>query len=123
MKSTLFFFNDTATTEIYTLSLHDALPSGRCDEDRLVCGRTTFNAHRKGLNPGRLRFGQNVRKRSKVRYLNPTEPHCLDHRGVIGSHHNLNILLELLFKIALKRLRVLDDAGSVLIWKKGDTKL
>src|SRR3989454_3988700 len=26
----LFFFNDTATTEIYTLSLHDALPI--CDE-------------------------------------------------------------------------------------------
>src|SRR3712207_9351884 len=32
----LFFFNDTATTEIYTLSLHDALPiwpggsTGRC---------------------------------------------------------------------------------------------
>src|SRR3712207_7489363 len=26
----IFFFNDTATTEIYTLSLHDALPiSGR----------------------------------------------------------------------------------------------
>src|SRR5690242_21047620 len=24
--STRFFFNDTATTEIYTLSLHDALP-------------------------------------------------------------------------------------------------
>src|SRR5258708_40107347 len=24
--STLYFFNDTATTEIYTLSLHDALP-------------------------------------------------------------------------------------------------
>src|SRR6266481_7991412 len=24
-----FFFNDTATTEIYTLSLHDALPSPR----------------------------------------------------------------------------------------------
>src|SRR4029453_19665565 len=27
----VFFFNDTATTEIYTLSLHDALPiSTRC---------------------------------------------------------------------------------------------
>src|SRR6266478_10075538 len=26
MFSDLFFFNDTATTEIYTLSLHDALP-------------------------------------------------------------------------------------------------
>src|SRR2546426_6550536 len=25
-RSSLFFFNDTATTEIYTLSLHDALP-------------------------------------------------------------------------------------------------
>src|SRR2546429_7603770 len=25
-RSFLFFFNDTATTEIYTLSLHDALP-------------------------------------------------------------------------------------------------
>src|SRR2546421_7480010 len=26
MSSFFFFFNDTATTEIYTLSLHDALP-------------------------------------------------------------------------------------------------
>ena len=26
MGATQFFFNDTATTEIYTLSLHDALP-------------------------------------------------------------------------------------------------
>src|SRR5688572_33501557 len=36
----LFFFNDTATTEIYTLSLHDALPiwatSGKpCDQGNL----------------------------------------------------------------------------------------
>src|SRR2546430_15853855 len=28
--SLFFFFNDTATTEIYTLSLHDALPIYRC---------------------------------------------------------------------------------------------
>src|SRR5687768_17800306 len=26
LQLSLFFFNDTATTEIYTLSLHDALP-------------------------------------------------------------------------------------------------
>src|SRR3712207_8426428 len=26
MSTPFFFFNDTATTEIYTLSLHDALP-------------------------------------------------------------------------------------------------
>src|SRR3712207_8341534 len=31
-----FFFNDTATTEIYTLSLHDALPISNC-ADR-TCG-------------------------------------------------------------------------------------
>src|SRR3712207_7890947 len=28
----IFFFNDTATTEIYTLSLHDALPISNADE-------------------------------------------------------------------------------------------
>src|SRR3989442_7075890 len=32
-----FFFNDTATTEIYTLSLHDALPISR--HRRLDLGR------------------------------------------------------------------------------------
>src|SRR5256884_7738711 len=30
-----FFFNDTATTEIYTLSLHDALPISREPEGKL----------------------------------------------------------------------------------------
>src|SRR6266699_2513019 len=36
-----FFFNDTATTEIYTLSLHDALPirTGDAANDWLVTGR------------------------------------------------------------------------------------
>src|SRR3712207_9465315 len=32
LKFIFFFFNDTATTEIYTLSLHDALPIWRHDE-------------------------------------------------------------------------------------------
>src|SRR5260370_8953388 len=36
-----FFFNDTATTEIYTLSLHDALPISRV---RLVAAAATGNA-------------------------------------------------------------------------------
>src|SRR6266403_6215888 len=30
MRFSVFFFNDTATTEIYTLSLHDALPISPC---------------------------------------------------------------------------------------------
>src|SRR3989454_9658858 len=33
-----FFFNDTATTEIYTLSLHDALPISRRRALRLGAG-------------------------------------------------------------------------------------
>src|SRR3712207_8943886 len=43
MTAYIFFFNDTATTEIYTLSLHDALPiwrllQGRRDRARLGAG-------------------------------------------------------------------------------------
>src|SRR3712207_8875451 len=45
----LFFFNDTATTEIYTLSLHDALPI--C----LICliGRCPLGQHRADTEVGR----------------------------------------------------------------------
>src|SRR2546430_14134629 len=55
--SEFFFFNDTATTEIYTLSLHDALPifegaeyqvllGARCmlQEKRVRCGVFEFGA-------------------------------------------------------------------------------
>src|SRR5258708_28262964 len=38
-----FFFNDTATTEIYTLSLHDALP-------------ISLDRHGQGLEPGLQRL-------------------------------------------------------------------
>src|SRR2546427_3529684 len=48
-----FFFNDTATTEIYTLSLHDALPisHGRAGQggDRVrlsVCGEENHDGER-----------------------------------------------------------------------------
>src|SRR3712207_7131479 len=38
MLCRFFFFNDTATTEIYTLSLHDALPiSGAASRTRCTC--------------------------------------------------------------------------------------
>src|SRR5689334_24690863 len=35
----VFFFNDTATTEIYTLSLHDALPIGPLPSPQGPLGR------------------------------------------------------------------------------------
>src|SRR5258708_35489181 len=40
--SSFFFFNDTATTEIYTLSLHDALPISRTDWH--YCSRFLLNS-------------------------------------------------------------------------------
>src|SRR5256885_15397636 len=43
-----FFFNDTATTEIYTLSLHDALPICRAD-----CRRDEPTSGRQGLRGDR----------------------------------------------------------------------
>src|SRR2546430_13448002 len=39
-----FFFNDTATTEIYTLSLHDALPIWPRHRDRRKNRRRRFPA-------------------------------------------------------------------------------
>src|SRR3989440_8029981 len=40
-----FFFNDPATTEIYTLSLHDALPISRAFEPRRHVARALFCLH------------------------------------------------------------------------------
>src|SRR5258708_24404810 len=47
-----FFFNDTATTEIYTLSLHDALPISRAMKDTST-SRPCFRRHAliKGVLP------------------------------------------------------------------------
>src|SRR5256885_11230941 len=39
VESSFFFFNDTATTEIYTLSLHDALPIWQGADDARREGR------------------------------------------------------------------------------------
>src|SRR5438132_9116513 len=50
-----FFFNDTATTEIYTLSLHDALPisaPGRCHR-RAPIARETGSAVSPGMGADR----------------------------------------------------------------------
>src|SRR2546430_13256209 len=41
-----FFFNDTATTEIYTLSLHDALPIWSCLQTARCWSRPACGASR-----------------------------------------------------------------------------
>src|SRR5690242_21196224 len=47
----LFFFNDTAPTEIYTLSLHDALPISSCCAHigRRCAGRCGGDRHRRAF--------------------------------------------------------------------------
>src|SRR5437899_5646890 len=45
----VFFFNDTATTEIYTLSLHDALPIFTCRRSDVM----SKGKKRSGARPGR----------------------------------------------------------------------
>src|SRR2546430_17407335 len=48
-----FFFNDTATTEIYTLSLHDALPTSDAGFDIGIQG---------AIQQSRARLGQVLRR-------------------------------------------------------------
>src|SRR5438132_5882422 len=60
-----FFFNDTATTEIYTLSLHDALPISR----RWDSGTSTNAARHAALwllsmQPQENRFGRPTDRKS-----------------------------------------------------------
>src|ERR1035438_10880655 len=60
--SVFFFFNDTATTEIYTLSLHDALPIWRRRQRQLALRR---NRRRRNRDPGRLRLEERHRNRDR----------------------------------------------------------
>src|SRR2546426_5306721 len=56
--SFFFFFNDTATTEIYTLSLHDALPISEAHREPRHVQQVRRSAHRYR----RIRAGQRPRR-------------------------------------------------------------
>src|SRR3712207_8044670 len=59
-----FFFNDTATTEIYTLSLHDALPiSPDTPDDRVRTPDRRAQRRRGRAVPGRQRDRGRPRQR------------------------------------------------------------
>src|SRR3712207_8797321 len=71
---TVFFFNDTATTEIYTLSLHDALPilkrssrNAELDSRKVRQGgdRRDRRPHRGGFHPFRHDLQSTRRRRSE----------------------------------------------------------
>src|SRR5205823_13925863 len=72
----LFFFNDTATTEIYTLSLHDALPISRhgapaSRRPRPMCpaGRRRMTALSNRSPRGRLRSEEHTSELQSLAYL------------------------------------------------------
>src|SRR2546429_4794623 len=75
-----FFFNDTATTEIYTLSLHDALPILLARYDRL-------SRDRRGLFPYIL---------ERVRLVEYEHPRSEEHTSELQSRLHLvcRLLLE-----------------------------
>src|SRR6476469_10426544 len=77
----VFFFNDTATTEIYTLSLHDALPISRPrswrrrDLGRAVRWRASEDRKSTRLNSSHRCISYAVfclkkKKKKKICYLN-----------------------------------------------------
>src|SRR3712207_8498982 len=68
MHDVSFFFNDTATTEIYTLSLHDALPiyGPRIHRHRIICAERHGHGDREGA-PARAGGGGRARLPAELR--------------------------------------------------------
>src|SRR2546426_12134358 len=87
-----FFFNDTATTEIYTLSLHDALPispgpRSRSAGKRRDCRRDGVERlvealSRRRLRPPVARQGARRFTHEERRVLDPGERRRTQHRAV-----------------------------------------
>src|SRR5256885_12723809 len=67
LRSSFFFFNDTATTEIYTLSLHDALPiSGSWSVPPRATGNAigALDPHHIALVSAQAQFGRTEDRKS-----------------------------------------------------------
>src|SRR5260370_28964122 len=96
----LFFFNDTATTEIYTLSLHDALPIYLYGGGReQAAARSRRRAHQAGdpRYAGGDDFGFGAAARPGGTQIRPRiEDRSEEHTSELQSH--LNILCRLLLE-------------------------
>src|SRR2546422_2117123 len=103
LRSFFFFFNDTATTEIYTLSLHDALPisaggnpvtlaSGNCSKMRPPLLFTTTTTTGTPVRPASARPVRSCRDRKSTR-LNSSHGYisyavfCLKKKKQSQAHH------------------------------------
>src|SRR2546430_11448996 len=87
-----FFFNDTATTEIYTLSLHDALPIYRI---RPAVARGRPARQPPGVPPGGAWEVESFAGRGGLG-TNPPRPRSEEHTSELQSQSNLvcRLLLE-----------------------------
>src|ERR1039458_10551480 len=65
----LFFFNDTATTEIYTLSLHDALPIWRWIERRTGADTAARRIRSRRARSQSGGTGREAARRRRCRYV------------------------------------------------------
>src|SRR2546430_5980251 len=85
----LFFFNDTATTEIYTLSLHDALPISGAGRGRASLGRRRRRAAR--LRRRRAQLGAPARPPAWYRrgYSLPSPQRSEEHTAELQSQSNI----------------------------------
>src|SRR5258706_16121591 len=92
--SCFFFFNDTATTEIYTLSLHDALPIyGSLEPWPGPGARGRYQVRRRGLHqldarPPRLPRHDGGLRRGQVPFVLGARPAALDRKSTrLNSSH------------------------------------
>src|SRR5260370_11671707 len=100
LSYSFFFFNDTATTEIYTLSLHDALPILRYPHQYLCFPRQdTCQLTSQYLHPGEAQAYPahlvQVSKLSQLYHLS-SNLRSEEHTSELQSHLNLvcRLLLE-----------------------------
>src|SRR5689334_24706097 len=103
----MFFFNDPATTEIYTLSLHDALPiSSRRRKRPKQCARQpprVLCPAQRGLRPPR-------RKTVLARVVSPSAP-ASDRKStrLNSSHSSISYAVFCLKKKKYNRIIVFDS--------------
>src|SRR5687767_15628789 len=84
MSCSFFFFNDTATTEIYTLSLHDALPISRSTGPHAGDGEGRQGPQAVSLSPP-LAGGAGPREVRAPRGLRPRPPRSEEHTSELQS--------------------------------------
>src|SRR3712207_7146155 len=92
---TLFFFNDTETTEIYTLSLHDALPISLLGRLRGAADRPPAHGAAAAAGQGR-RVGVRARRRPRLQAAELDDPRSEEHTSELQSRQYLvcRLLLE-----------------------------